>query len=174
MNLRLLIVCLTTSMASGCSANPVPEFGSVELLINSATATSCQSSSCNSIVLDVTIKNMTDIPVCFSARYLTRVSSVIAVYQEGETDTDNFMVNPPPLEEFPDTPDQSAKHVAVLKREPNIHVAPGQELRFTTATADQYAIPKTVGILVALPVYVYPCDGEGFERLQQSAVLSFG
>lgn len=145
---------------------------SATFVINNAEAINCDR-VCASVRFDVTVINNTDVPVCFSERYISRVSSVMSLARSGDESSDNFTDNPPPLEEIPDTEEHSADYAAQLRREPNIFVRPNGELRFTATTGGQYRIPTDQDIVAYLPIYLYPCQGESYERIQRTAQLMF-
>lgn len=159
-------------LLSACAAPEALSGDQVSLTIDSARAISC-SDTCKAVALDLTVTNNTSQAICFSVRYISRISNAVILADEGATDTDSFETVADPLEPVNDTPSGAPEFANFLREEPNIFVAPNSRLSFSTSTLDKYNIPKRDRIVVYLPFYVYPCSGSSFQRLQESSPLLF-
>lgn len=171
--MRRVAVSLAVLFVASCTRVQVVDLDKVEVSLMSAQAVGCDA-ICSSILVNILIKNDSDEPICFSSRYLSSALRSVIISEVGRQDTDGFLTNFSPLEEISDSPDRPGPFVEVLRAEPNIYVAPHQELRFETSAFDSFRIPRDRNLKVTLGMYVYPCEGEGFRRFSPSIPLQSG
>jgi hypothetical protein len=171
--MRRAFVGIAMLLAAGCARAGDVDLTAVEVSLVSARAIGCDT-VCNSLLVEVVVKNGTSEPVCFSSRYLASALGPVIIFETGRSDTDGFLTNFPRLEDPPDLPDRPAPFVATLKTEPNVYVGPGKELRFEATAFDSYRIPRDRALTATLGMYVYPCEGEGFRRFSPSVPLQTG
>ncbi|MFK0298745.1 hypothetical protein ACIQTU_05955 [Brevundimonas sp. NPDC090276] len=171
--MRWSAVALAALAVASCIRTEGVNLDEVEVSLLSARAIGCDA-VCSSILVEIVVKNDNQEPVCFSSRYLTSVLGSVVISELGQKDTDGFLTNFPPVEEFPDNPDRPGPFVGVLRAEPNIYVAPRQKVRFEAAAFDSFRIPRDRALRATLGMYVYPCEGKGFRRFSPSVPLQAG
>lgn len=171
--MRHSLVGIATLLAAGCARAGDADLNAVEVSLASARAIGCET-ICNSVLVEIVVKNRAVEPVCFSSRYLASALGPIVIADAGKSDTDGFLISFPRVEEFPDNPDRPAPFVRTLKAEPSVYVGPGQELRFEVSAFDSYRIPRDRALTATLAIYVYPCHGDSFRRFAPSVPLQIG
>jgi hypothetical protein len=167
---RVLILPLlaSTFLTSCAQAQTLDE---VSVRLDSAEAVSCED-TCKGVTLAVTLENRSKAPVCFSIRYINRITGAIFIAPKGSKSGDGFLVDAEPLDPVPNTPDHAAEFASMLKSEPNVYVAPGGKLTYSASTGDRFEIPKTP-LIVNLGMYVAACNGDSYKRLSASRALTF-
>jgi hypothetical protein len=156
----LAALALASCHAAGGGSEPPP----VRIDVVRATATEC-ADTCASIDLSITVSNDSDYATCLSIRNFTPAisRSIYLTSLDGKTNYDEFRTAFDAEDQHPDVPGMEAKHVEMLRKEPNIYVPPKSTISYEASTAAVYKLPK-IPANINLSAYIYACDAEQFSR----------
>lgn len=158
-----LLLCVISFPLTSCERKHEVK---VSISALSARASSCAKEACSNIIFDLKIQNDMEIPACISVRYVTSSisRSVVVARDKAGDSVEEFRTVFDPSDMAPDVPNGEMAHVAMLRSEPNVYIAPKSTLTYTAETGDKYKLPKA-RLNASLSIYAYPCANTEYSQL---------